>query len=324
MIESMQRIAMAAMMALFVSALVHAQEFPSKPLRLLVPYSPGGSADVVGRVAAQQMAALLGQPFVVENRTGAGGIPGVQSLVSAPPDGYTLLVADAGHWAANPALYAKLPYNPQRDFVPVGMITTSSLFLVVHESVPAKNLQELVALAKASPGKLNYGSSGSGSVHHLTMEVFKNALGLDIVHVPYKGTGQSVPALLGGQVSMAIAALTSVASHVKQGKVRVVGANTKKRSPLAPDVPPMADAGVPDLDFPGELGLVAPAGTPSPVIDKLSAALAKAVQHPDAVARFTAIGVEPVGNTPTQLAETIRADIPKYARAVKISGAKVD
>ena len=234
----------AALATLGFCSLAQAQEFPTKPVKIIVPYQPGGSSDVVGRVAGQQMASILGQQFIVENRSGAGGISGVEALVKSPPDGYTLLVADSGHWAINPALYPKLPYDPVKDLAPVGMATTSSLFLVTHESFPAKDLKGLIALVKSRPGEFNYGSSGNGSVHHLTMEAFKAALGLDIVHVPFKGTGQSVPALVGGQVPMAIAALTSVAPYAKTGKVRVLGANTKKRSPLAPDVPSMGEVGI--------------------------------------------------------------------------------
>lgn len=301
-----------------------AQEFPSRPLKIIVPYAPGGAADVVARLIAPSMGEILGQQFIVENRAGASGIPAVEAAAKSPPDGHTLLIADAGQWAINSALHAKLPYDATKELAPISKVTTLSLFLVVHESVPANSLQELVALAKAKPGSLNYGSSGTGTVHHLTMEAMKAALGLDIVHVPYKGTGQSIPALLGGQVAMAISALPSIAAHVKSGKVKVLGANTQKRSPFAPDIPSIAELGIPDFDFPGELGLLAPAGTPRPHIDKLAAALAQAVRRPEAVQRLTAMGMEPVGGKPEELAAQIKADIRRYAQAVKVSGAKAD
>jgi tripartite-type tricarboxylate transporter receptor subunit TctC len=300
------------------------QEYPNRPIKLIVPYAPGGAADVVARTAALSMGDILGQQFVVENRAGAGGIPGMEALAKSLPDGYTIGIADAGQWAVNAALYSRLPYDAVRDYAPVGIVATLSLFLVVHESVPANTLQELVSLVKAKPGVFNYGSSGTGTVHHLTMETFKSALGLDIMHVPYKGTGQSVPALLGGQVAMAISALPSIAPHVKAGKVKVLGANTRKRSPYAPDVPAIAELGLADFHFPGELGLLAPAGTSRPQIEKLSAVLAQAVKRPEAIQRLTSVGLEPVGGNPAEHAAVIRADIERYGRAVKISGAKVE
>ncbi len=304
--------------------LAQAQDFPSRPVKIVVPYAPGGAADVVGRIVAQEMQAIAGQQFIIENRPGGGGITGVEFVVKSPADGYTLLSADAGHWAINAALYPKLPYDALRDLAPVGMITTLSLFLVAHESMKVDDLKEFIALVKSRPGQFNYGSSGNGSVHHLTMESIKAALGLDIVHVPYKGTGQSTPALVAGQVAMSISALTSIAGHVKSGKVKALLASTRKRFSLVPGVPGTEESGIAGVDFPGEIALLAPGGTPRPIVEKLSAALAKAVQRPDAIARFTAISVEGVGNTPEQLAATIRADIPKYARAVKLSGATVD
>jgi tripartite-type tricarboxylate transporter receptor subunit TctC len=302
----------------------HAQEYPSRPIRLIVPYAPGGAADVVARTVALPMGEILGQQLVVENRSGAGGITGMEALARSPGDGYTIGIADAGQWAVNPVLYAKIPYDPVRDYAPVGIAATLSLFLVVHESVPANTLQELVTLVKGKPGHYNYGSSGTGTVHHLTMETLKSALGLDIIHVPYKGTGQSVPALLGGQVAMTISALPSIAAHVKSGKVKVLGANTKNRSPFAPDIPAIAELGLPDFHFPGELALLAPAATARQHIDKLAAALAQAVKRPEATQRLTSLGMEPVGSTPQQLAEQMRSDIQRYGHAVKVSGAKVE
>lgn len=321
----MLRTLVLALSAALGSHAAHGQEFPSRPVKIIVPYAPGGAADVVARVIALPMGETLGQQFIAENRPGGGGIPGVEALLTAAPDGHTLILSDAGKWAVNPALYAKLPYDPLRDFAPVGSATLVTLFIVAHESVPVKNLRELIALVKSKPGSFNYASSGTGTVHHLTMEAFKAALGLDIVHVPYKGTGQSIPALLGGQVSMAVAGLTSITAHVKSGKVRVLAANTRKRSAFAPDVPTVEEHGVPDFDFGGEQALLVRAGTPRPYIDKLAAALRQAVRRPEVVQRFTAIGVEAVtDSTPERVAATIRADIERYARAVKASGAKAE
>jgi tripartite-type tricarboxylate transporter receptor subunit TctC len=326
-VMTIRTLALAFLAALWTLACLPAavaQDYPNRPIKLIVPYAPGGAADVVARTAALPMGEILGQQFVVENRSGAGGIPGMEALAKSAPDGYTIGIADAGQWAVNPVLYARVPYDPLRDYAPVGIVATLSLFLVVHESVPANTLQELITLVKGKPGFYNYGSSGTGTVHHLTMETFKSALGLDIIHVPYPGTGQSVPALLGGQVAMTISALPSIAAHVKSGKVKVLGANTKNRSPFAPEIPAIAELGLPDFDFPGELALLAPAGTARQNIDKLAAALAQGVRRPEATQRLTTLGMEPVGSGPQQLSERMRADIQRYTRAVKLSGAKAE
>ncbi len=300
---------------------VMAQDFPVRPLKIIVPYAAGGSPDIVTRITAQQLSSILGQPVLIENLAGSSGIAAIETVKNAMPDGYTLLVADAGHWAVNRMTRKKLPYDAQKDLQPIGVLSTSSLFLTVHESFPATNLQELVAAVKAKPGFYTYGSSGVGSLHNLTMEAFKAGLGLDILHVPYKGTGQSVPALAGGQVSMAVAAYNSVAGFAKSGRVRILAANTRERSPILPQYPPMGDTGLKDFDFPGENALFAPAGTPRIVIDRLSAAINKAISMPDTVARFAAAGVEPPSkSSPAALAETIQRDMPKYAQAVKVSG----
>jgi tripartite-type tricarboxylate transporter receptor subunit TctC len=231
------------------------------------------------------------------------------------------LMADAGHWAVNRVTKLKLPHNFQKDLEPVAIASTSSLFLTVHESFPAGNLKELVAAVKAKPGFYSYGSSGIGSLHHLSMEAFKAGLGLDILHVPYKGTGQSVPALAAGQVSMAIAAYNSVGAFAKAGKVKIIAANTREPSSLLPQYPSMGAAGIKDFDFPGENALFVPDGTPKAVIDKLAAAVARVLAMPDALAKLHAAGVEaPRTITPAALAETIQRDIPRYAQAVKVAG----
>lgn len=301
-----------------------AQHWPAKPVRMVVPYAAGGLPDTMTRTLALQLGEALGQQIVVDNRPGAGGIAGSELVAKSAPDGYTLLVADVGQVAINPHLYARLPYDPQKDFTAVSLVGTSSLFLVVHGSIPAASFAELVALAKAGPGKLNYGSSGNGSIHHLATEVLKASLGLDIVHVPYKGTGQAVPALLGGQVSLLFSALPSIEAHVKAGKLRLLAVSTAKRSPEAPAVPAIAELGVPGYDFAPEIGIVAPAATPEAIVQKLSAEIARAARHPDTVQRFAPLGIDPVGSTPRAYAAVIRASYEKYARAVKISGARAD
>lgn len=307
----------AAVTAGFASS-VRAQDYPARPVRIVVPYAAGGSPDIVARIVSQPLSALLGQSVIVDNLPGSSGIAAIELVKRAAPDGYTLITADAGHWAVNRLTKKQLPYDFQRDLEPVTMLSTSSLFLTVHESFPANNLRELVAAVKAKPGFYSYGSSGVGSLHHLTMEAFKAGLGLDILHVPYKGTGQSVPALAGGQVAMAIAAYNSVAPFTKAGKLRILGANTRERASTLPQFPPMGDAGLKDFHFPGENALFAPAGTPKPVVDKLVAALGKVLSQPETIAKLNAAGVEPAPTpTPAALAETIRSDIPRYEAAIR-------
>jgi len=302
-----------------------AQNFPTRPIRAVVPYAAGGLPDTMTRIASQRMIEILGQQIVVDNRPGAGGISGCELVANAAPDGYTLLIADVAQTAINPALFAKLPYDTLRDFAPVSLMGTSGQFLVAHATVPANTLKELIALARSKPGQLRYGSGGIGSVHHLSMEALKTPLKLDIVHIPYKGAGQAVPALLAGEVSLLFAALPSIAPHVKAGRLKLLGVNTLKRNAQAPDVPTIGElTGIKDYDYPPAIGVMAPAKTPKAVINQLAAAVQKAMRHPDTVARYTTLGIDPVGNTPEQYLAQTRADITKYARAVKASGVKVD
>jgi tripartite-type tricarboxylate transporter receptor subunit TctC len=323
---SLFRRAGAALVAMAFYVAANAQDYPNRAVKIIVPFAPGGQPDIAVRVLAQQFSLQLGQPFLVENIPGASGIAALNAFLKTPPDGYTLSYGDAGHWAINKALNPDLPFDPQRDLAPIGLYgETTGLFLVVTESMPARTLQELVALVKSRPGGFSYASAGVGSIHHLIMEDFKASLGLDILHVPYKGSAQAVPALVGGQVSMAIASLAAVSPYAKDGRVRILGVSTKKRSSMAPNVPPMAEAGIPDFDHTDAVGLAARAGTARAIIDKLSAALAKTVAMPEVVARFAAVGLEPAGDTtPDGLAERIRQNQLKYARVVKISRATAD
>ncbi len=309
---------------LLAASAAHGQNYPGRPIKVVVPYAAGGLPDTIARLMGAKIGESLGQQLVVENRGGAGGIVGTAEVAKSPPDGYTLLVADVGQIAINPHLFSKLPYEPLKDLAPVSLVGTSALYLVAHPSVRANNFRELVALARAEPGKLNYGSSGTGSIHHLATEALKAALGLDMVHVPYKGTGQSVPALLGGQVALLYAALPSIESHVKAGKVKILAVSTSQRSPQAPDVPTVAEMGVPGYEFVAEIGVLAPAGTPADVIGLLSREISKAVKQPDLVQRFAQLGIDPVGSTPEAYAAINRADYEKFARVVKISGVKID
>ena len=302
-----------------------AQDFPVRPVRMVVPYAAGGLPDTMTRLAAVKITEILKQQVVVDNRPGAGGIGACELVANATPDGYTLLIADVAQTAINPALYAKLPYDTLRDFAPVSLMGTSAQFLTANATVPANSLKELIALVKAKPGQVRYGSGGIGSVHHLSMEALKTPLGLDIIHVPYKGNGVAIPAMIGGEVALVFSALPAIEGHLKAGRVKLLAVNTQKRSPQAPNVPTVGEVtGIKDYDYPPAIGVLAPAKTPKAVINKLAAAIAKAVHHPDVAGRYVTLGIEPVGNTPEQYLAQTRVDIAKYAKAVKASGVKVE
>jgi tripartite-type tricarboxylate transporter receptor subunit TctC len=309
---------------LMVAGAVQAQPYPNRPVKIVVPYAPGGLPDTIARIIGAKLGDVLGQQMVVENKGGAGGISGVTDVAKAAADGYTLLVADVGQIAINPHLFSNLPYDPLKDLAPVSLMGTSPLYFVAHPSVQANNMKELVALVRSQPGKLNYGSSGIGSIHHLATEALKSGLGIDLVHVPYKGAGQSVPALLGGQVALLAAALPSIEGHLKSGRVKLLAVSTARRMPQTPDVPTVAESGVPGYEFVAEIGMLAPAGTPREVIGKLAAEIARALKLPDVAQRFGQLGIEPVGNTPEQYGAINNAAYEKFGKLVKASGAKID
>ena len=321
--ERMKKFTAVLVVCLLVTGLAQAQDYPNRAVRLIVPYAAGGAPDVFARVIGQRLSDALGQQFIVENRPGAGGISASEAVAKAAPDGYTLLVPDVPQTAINPYMFSKLPYDPAKDFAPVSLIATIPLFLVTQPSAQVNTVAELIAAGKAAPGKMNYGSAGIGSLHHILMESFKASLGLDIVHVPYKGSGQSTPAFIGGDLSMLVTAIAAIGPHVKAGKARLIAVTSSARSPLAPDVPAVSET-IPGYDFVSEIGLLAPAGTPQPVIAKLAAEVAKAVRHPDVVQRLTALGAVPVGNTPEAYGEMMKRNLVRYAKAVKDSGARAD
>jgi tripartite-type tricarboxylate transporter receptor subunit TctC len=314
----------AFVLALVTALPAFAQSYPNKPIKVVVPYAAGGLPDTMARLVGQKLGESLGQQMVIENRGGAGGIVGTNEVAKAAPDGYTLLVADVGQIAINPHLFSKLPYDPMKELMGVSLMGTSALYLVAHPSLGANDMKDLVALVRSQPGKVSYGSSGLGSIHHLAMEALKAGLKLDMVHVPYKGTGQSVPALLGGQVPLLYAALPSIESHVKAGKVKILAVSTPQRSPQTPDVPTVGESGVPGYDFVAEIGMLAPAGTPAEIVSKLAAEVQKAVKQPDVAARFKQLGIDPVGSTPDAYDALNRANYGKYEKVVKASGAKID
>ena len=319
------RLGAVALTITFAAASV-AQEstYPARPIKLVVPYAAGGFPDTVSRMVGQRAGEVLGQPFVIENRPGAGGLAACELVARAAPDGYTLLAMDNGHWGINPALYPKLPYDPLRDFAPVSLMGMTPMFLFVHASVPATSLQELIALGKSKPNQMNYGSSGIGSIHHLAMEMVKSVTGLEVVHIPYKGSGQSVPALMGGQTSLMVASLPSLTAHVKAGNVRILAVIAGKRVSQAPGVPTFPEQGVPALDFLTHVGVVAPAGTPASVVARLNAGIARALENPDLVQKLAGVGVEPAPGSPESFAAQMQEEMKKYATAVRVSGAKVN
>jgi len=300
------------------------QAYPNRPVKVVVPYAAGGLPDTIARLLGQKLGESLGQQMVVENRGGAGGIVGTNEVAKAAPDGYTLLVADVTQIAVNPHLFPSLPYDPLKELTGVSLLGTSPLYLVAHPSLAANDTKELIALARSQPGKISYGSSGLGSIHHLAMEALKTGLKLDLVHVPYKGTGQSVPALLGGQVALLYSALPSIESHVKAGKVKILAISTAQRSQQTPEVPTVAEAGIPGYEFIAEIGYYAPAGTPREIVSRLAAEAQKAVKQPDVARRFGQLGIDPVGSTPEAYNAANRKSFEKYAKVVRAAGVKIE
>jgi tripartite-type tricarboxylate transporter receptor subunit TctC len=299
-----------------------ARNYPDRPVKLVVGYAPGGFPDTVARIVGQKLGERWGQQPIVENRPGANGIVGADVVAKAAPDGYTLLVTDNSTTAINPFLYKKLPYS-SKDLVPISMIARAPLYLAAHPSFPANSLRELIELVKSKPGQFSYGSSGIGSTHHLCQEYMNAALGLQITHVPYKGTGQSVPALVAGQVQLVWSAYPSLAAYAKDGRIKLLAVNSLKRTPAAPELPAVAEV-LPGFNFSPTIGVFSPAGTPKDVIGKIAADVAEAVKDADVVKRFANLDIQPIGSTPEEYAADLRADDERYSKAVKISGAKVD
>jgi tripartite-type tricarboxylate transporter receptor subunit TctC len=300
-----------------------AEDYPNRPVKIIVPFGAGGPADLYARVLAQHLSDTLKQSFIVEDRPGAGSVIGTDAVAKSPPDGYTLLAMSNTH-TTNESLLPNKPFQLMRDFVPVTPINSSDLVMVVHPSVPAKNLQEFIALAKAKPGELNYASSGPGTPYHMAGELFKAMSGTDIVHVPHKGSGEARNSVLGGHVQMMFDAVPTMAENIKSGQVRALGVSGTKRSAVLPDVPTIAEAGVPGYESTIWLGLMAPIGTPKPIVDKLNTEIAAIMRRPDVVQSWAAQGAEPTFMTPEEFQAFLRKDIEKWANVVKISGAKAE
>jgi tripartite-type tricarboxylate transporter receptor subunit TctC len=301
-----------------------AQGFPAKPVRLVVPFPPGGSLDNVGRLLAQKLTEAWGQQVVVENRPGAGGNVGADAVAKSPADGYTVVMGALSTHAVNPSLYAKMPYDAVKDFAPIGNVAITPNVLIVNSDSPIKSVRDLIAFAKANPGKANFGSGSNGSAGHLAGELFKVETGTDVQHIPYKGGAPALQALLAGETQFMFDNLANAMAQVKGGRVRAIAVTTAQRSKLAPDLPTMAEAGLPGFDISTWFGLLAPAGTPSEVVAKWNADLVKALNAPDVREKMLAQGAEPSPTSPAEFAAFIARERDKYARIVKLSGAKVD
>ena len=310
-----------AVAAASVGSAAFAQAYPNRSIKFIVPYSAGGLPDTVARIYAQRLGDRLGQPVVVDNKPGANGVVAAQAMATSPKDGYTFLVTDGSMFSINPSLYKTISYDYKRDFVPVSLAARAPLYLAVHPKTPANNLRELIALAKAKPGTLTYGSSGIGSTHHLSMEAMKAALSLDITHIPFKGTGQSVPALIGGQVDMLFSALPSLSGFVKSGQVRLVGSNSGKRSAQEPNVPTIAEV-IPGFDFAPIVGVLASTGTPQAAMDRISAEMAFVAKQPETIQILSNAGIEAIGGSAADYARAIADENERLGKAVHAAGIK--
>ena len=321
--KTIAKLALALFAAASIAATAAAQDYPSRPVRLIVPFGAGGPADVYARILAQHLQETLNQTFVVEDKPGAGSIIGTDAVAKSAPDGYTLLMMSNTH-TTNESLIAHKPYQLMKDFVAVAAINSSDLVMVVHPSVPAKTVSEFIALAKARPGELNYASSGPGTPYHMAGELFKAMTGTDIVHVPHKASGEARNSVIAGHVQMMFDAVTTMMPNVLAGQVRALGTTGLKRSATTPDLPTIAEAGVPGYDATIWLGVMAPAATPKAVVDKLNAEINKVLARPDVIAAWAKQGAEPMAMTPAEFDAYLRKDIEKWANVVKVSGAKVE
>ena len=322
MARSISRFLVAACVLFAVPA--HAQTWPTKPIRLVVPFAPGGSSSIVARTLAAEMEKGLGQPIIVDNKPGGGGNVAMHEVARADPDGYTLIIGHIGSLAVNPYMYSKLPYDVDKDFAAVSLLATVPAIFVVHADVAAKDLREFVALAKKEPGKLYYGSAGNGSAGHLAMEYLKQATGIDIVHVPYKGTGPNLTDLVAGRTQAASAGTPPLMPHVKSGKLRVIAVGTAKRLASLPDIPTVAEQGYPGFETSQWYGLNAPARTPAAVIQRLAAEAAKAAKSPAVAERYKADDAEAVGSTPKEYADFIAREQARWKDVIQKAGVKVD
>lgn len=298
-----------------------AQDYPSKPVRIVVPFAPGGGTDLSARIIAQKLTESLGANFVVDNRPGAAGIVGTEIVAKAKPDGYALLVVSSSH-AINPAMYPKLPYDTVRDFVPVSLLLSGPALLVAHPSLPAKNARELIALAKAKPGTLTFASAGHGTPPHMGGELFKALAGIDITHIPYKGNGPAYTDLMAGQVSLMFPNIATAIQYVKINRMRALGVGSKQRSAIAPEIPTINESGLPGYEMSSWFGLLAPAGTPATIVTRLQQEIARILKQAEVREKLFAQGAEPVGSTPQEFTAFLNTESAQWAKVIKSSGIK--
>jgi tripartite-type tricarboxylate transporter receptor subunit TctC len=302
----------------------HAQGYPERAVRIVVPFAPGGSTDIVGRIASQKLGERLKQSVVIDNRGGGGGNIGSDLVAKAPPDGYTLLVGTVGSLTINPSLYRKMPYDPLRDLTPIAYFGSTPNILVVHPSLPARTVSELIALARARPGQLNYASAGTGGSVHLAAELFRSLAKIDMVHVPYKGSGPALIDLIAGQTQLMFSTMPPALPHVKSGRLRALGMTGTKRSPLVPDLPTIAESGLPGYEITQWWGLLGPAGLPPAVVTRLNNEMNAILKEPEVRQRFASEGAETAPNTPDWFAAYMKAEVAKWAKVVRASGATAD
>ena len=321
-----QWVRMLTLMALYalIAGSAFAQTWPSKPIKYVVPFAPGGSTDILGRTISEKLSVALGQPVVVDNKPGAGGGLGADFVAKAAPDGYTIMGGTISTHAINASLYSNLPYDPVKDFVAVTLLARVPNMLVVNPDVPAKTVAELIALMKANPGKYTFASAGNGTSQHLSGELFKSMAGVEMQHIPYKGSPPALQDVVGGQVTMTFDNITTAWPLAKAGKLRALAVTTAKRSPVAPDVPTLAESGLAGFEVGSWQGVFAPAGTPPAIVKRLNAEIVKILSMPDVKEKILALGAEPVGDTSEQFTAYVKTEVVKWSDVVKKSGAKVD
>ena len=302
----------------------HAQSYPSKPVRMIVPYPPGGGNDTFGRLFAAKLGERTGQPFLVENRPGAGTMIGTEAAAKSAPDGYTILLSSIATHALSPNLYSRVPYDPIKDFAPITLLGIAPTVLVINQELPAKSLQELISLAKSKPGALAYASGGNGTPPHINAEVFKAVAGVDLLHVAYKGGGPALTDLMAGRVHVMLDTAASAMPHVRGGKLRALALSAPKRSAEYPDLPTFAEAGLPQYDTNAWYSMHAPAGTPADIVRRLNRELVAILKDPEILARFKQLSTDPVGNSPEEFGAFVKAELDKYARVIKAAGIKLD
>jgi len=321
---SLLRLATSAALLCAASATAVAQSYPSKPVRMIVPFPAGGATDIIGRIAAQKLAEAMGQQFVVDNRGGAGGTIGTEIAAKAVPDGYVLITGTSSTHSIAPGLYPKLPYDPVKDFAPISLLCTATILLATHPSVPAKNVKELIALAKARPDQLSFASTGNGGISHLIGEQFKSMTGVQLVHVPYKGDSPALIDLAAGQVSMMFGTAVAFIPYVKSGKLKALAVTNPARSPIMPDVPTVNESGLKGFEAVQWFGLFAPAGTPKEIVSRLHAETVKFLRLPDVRERMASLGTDIVGSTPEAFAAFQKAEIAHWAKIIQQSGARIE